>query len=81
MRLLFQPYTKNFGINVLQLNHIDFAIEEDVQNNLVYWAKLFNASTWEEFRALANNNDSIKEVDDLIFTLNTDNQAKERSSR
>ena len=47
------------------------------QNNLVYWAKLFNASTWEEFRALANNNDSIKEVGDLIFTLNTDTQAKE----
>ncbi|MBQ9589722.1 MAG: hypothetical protein IJR29_06010, partial [Butyrivibrio sp.] len=46
-------------------------------NNLVYWAKLFNATTWEEFRALANNNDSIKEVGDLIFTLNTDNQAKE----
>ena len=62
---------------MLQLNHIDLATKEDVQNNLVYWAKLFNASTWEEFRALANNNDSIKEVGDLIFTLNTDNQAKE----
>ena len=72
-----QPYTKNFGINVLQLNHIDLATKEDVQNNLVYWAKLFNATTWEEFRALANNNDSIKEVGDLIFTLNTDTQAKE----
>ena len=72
-----QPYTKNFGINVLQLNHINLATKEDIQNNLVYWAKLFNATTWEEFRALANNNDSIKEVGDLIFTLNTDNQAKE----
>ena len=62
---------------MLQLNYIDLATKEDVQNNLVYWAKLFNATTWEEFRALANNNDSIKEVGDLIFTLNTDNQAKE----
>ncbi|WP_026497127.1 Rpn family recombination-promoting nuclease/putative transposase [Butyrivibrio sp. WCD3002] len=40
------PYTDKFGINVLQLNHIDKATEDDISNNLVYWAKLFKANTW-----------------------------------
>ena len=72
-----QLYTDNFGINVLQLNHTDIATTEDIGNKLVYWAELFKASTWEEFKALAKDNPEIKEVGNLIFTLNYDNQAKE----
>ena len=73
----YKPYTKNIGINVLQLNHIDMATEEDVSNNLVYWAKLFNASTWEEFKDLAKDNKAIEEVGNMIFTINSDDQTKE----
>ena len=62
---------------MLQLNHIDLATEDDKANNLVYWAKLFNASTWEEFTALAGDNPDIEEVGTMIFTLNTDNQTAE----
>ena len=40
-----QPYSTDFCINVLQLNHIDKATLEDIDNNLVYWAKLFKAKT------------------------------------
>ncbi len=72
-----KPYTKYFGINVLQLNHIDLATEKDIANNLVYWAKLFNATTWEEFKMLAADSPEVKEVGTLIFTLNTDNQTAE----
>ena len=71
------PYTTDFGINMLQLNHIDKATEDDVKNGLVYWAKLFMAETWEEFKALADGNEVIEEVGALIFELNYDNQAKE----
>jgi len=70
-------YTDKFGINVLQLNHIDIATEEDISNNLVFWAKLFNATTWEEFKALAKDHPDIKEVGNLIFELNYDNRAKD----
>ncbi len=73
----YTPYTKNFGINVLQLNHIELATEEDKANNLVYWAKLFNATTCEEFKMLAADSPEVKEVGTLIFTLNTDNQTAE----
>jgi predicted transposase/invertase (TIGR01784 family) len=70
-------YTDKFGINVLQLNHIDIATEEDISNNLVFWANLFNATTWEEFKALAKDHPDIKEVGNLIFELNYDNRAKD----
>ena len=62
---------------MLQLNHTDFATKEDVNNNLVYWANLFKATTWEEFKNLAQNHPDIEEVGNLIFELNYDNQAKE----
>ncbi|WP_026655719.1 Rpn family recombination-promoting nuclease/putative transposase [Butyrivibrio sp. AE3003] len=70
-------YTDKFGINMLQLNHTDLATQEDVRNNLVYWANLFKATTWEEFKNLAKNHPDIEEVGNLIFELNYDNQAKE----
>ena len=72
-----KPYTKNFGINVLQLNHTKEATTEDINNNLVYWAKIFKATTWEDFKALARGNSVIEEVGNMMFKLNTDNQAKE----
>lgn len=70
-------YTDKFGINMLQLNHTDLATQEDIVNNLVYWANLFKATTWEEFKNLAKNHPDIEEVGNLIFELNYDNQAKE----
>ncbi|SFU93609.1 Rpn family recombination-promoting nuclease/putative transposase [Butyrivibrio sp. M55] len=70
-------YTDKFGINVLQLNHTDLATQEDINHNLVYWASLFKATTWEEFKNLAKNHPDIEEVGNLIFELNYDNQAKE----
>ncbi len=71
------PYTKKFGIKVLELNHTEYATKEDIDNNLVYWANLFKAETWEEFKALADGNPDIEEVGDMILELNTDDQAKE----
>ena len=72
-----EPYTDMLGINVLQLQYIDLATQEDIDNNLVYWAKLFMASSWEELQSLAQGREDIEEVADLIFSLNTDNQAQE----
>ena len=73
----YQPYTQKLGINVLQLNHTDKATQEDIENKRVYWAELFKASTWEEFKRLADDDAMIEEVATLIFELNTDNQKKE----
>ena len=52
-------YSDIIGINVLQLNHTNLATQEDIDNNLVYWANLFKATSWEEFKALAKDNPEI----------------------
>ena len=62
---------------MLQLKHIKYATQEDIDNNLVYWANLFMADTWESFKELVRNNPAIEEVGNLILELNTDNQSKE----
>ncbi len=72
-----RSYSDMLGINVLQLNHAELATQEDIDNGLLYWTKLFMAKTWEEMQALMLEHEEIEEVADLILELNTDNQAKE----
>ena len=57
---------------MLQLNLIDIATEEDISNNLAIWANLFNATTWEEFKALAKDYTDIKIVTSLSVCLERD---------
>ena len=70
-------YSNMLGINVLNLRYKDLATQEDIDDGLVYWAKLFMATTWEELASLVQGHDEVEEVADLILELNTDNQAKE----
>ncbi|WP_026517471.1 hypothetical protein [Butyrivibrio sp. MC2021] len=70
-------YSDMIGINVLNLKYINFATQEDIDNGLVYWAKLFMADTWEELQSLIIGHIDMEEVANLILELNTDNQAKE----
>ncbi|MBE5825129.1 MAG: Rpn family recombination-promoting nuclease/putative transposase [Butyrivibrio sp.] len=72
-----QIYSKNLSIGVLQLQYIDNATEVDSNNNLVFWAKLFNAKTWEEFKDIACDNPVIKEVGDLMLMMNMDQKERE----
>ena len=69
-------YTDKFGINMLQLNQTDLATQNDIDNNLVHWAEIFKATTWEEFKSLSKDDPAIKEVGNMIFELNYDNEAK-----
>ena len=71
-----QIYSDKISIGVVQLNQIENATNTDRENNLVYWAKLINAETWEEFRALANGSPAIEEVGDLMMQINADNEKK-----
>lgn len=57
---------------MVQLQYIENASKDDEDHNLVYWAKLFNATTWEEFRALAKGNPVIEEVGNLMLHMNVD---------
>ncbi len=72
-----EKYTDKISIGVVQLNQIENATQKDHDNNLVYWAKLINASTWEEFKALADGSPAIEEVGDLMLQMNVDSEKRE----
>ena len=69
-------YTPNFALNVLSLKHIDKATAEDEANSLVYWARLFKATTWEELKKLAEHSAAFEEVTDKMYKVNTDEQER-----
>ena len=71
-----QIYTKNLAINVLQLNHIELATEEDKANDLDHWAQLFAADTWEELKALVNEHPEFEEAVNMIYKANADDAVK-----
>ena len=52
-----------YVLNLLQTDNPDYEQEDP---ELYYWAKLFKAAEWEEFKMLAEKNEYIKEV---VFTL------------
>jgi len=66
---------------VLELNHTDNATQEDIDNDLVYWAELFKADTWEKFKELADGRPDIEEVGHLMLEVNADTLAKEKLER
>lgn len=72
-----QIYSKNFSIGVLQLQYRNKATRKDKSNNLVFWANLISAETWEEFKALAEDDPAIKEVGNLMLQMNADDATRE----
>ncbi len=69
-------YTTKFGINVLNLKHIDKATEDDIADELDIWARAFKAETWEELKMLAKEYENIKEVATSIYAVSEDDAVK-----
>lgn len=57
------------SLSVLDLTRIDLATEEDRQYQIDHWASLFSATTWEELKMLAQDNDYIKEASETVYHL------------
>ncbi|MCR4739309.1 MAG: Rpn family recombination-promoting nuclease/putative transposase [Lachnospiraceae bacterium] len=69
-------YTTKFGINVLNLRHIEYATPEDKEDGLDIWARAFIAETWEELKMLAEKYENIKEVATSIYDVSEDEAVK-----
>ncbi|WP_022760719.1 Rpn family recombination-promoting nuclease/putative transposase [Butyrivibrio sp. AD3002] len=62
-------YSDKLQLRVLDLTQIELATDEDKAHNIDYWAKLFNAKTWEELNMLASEKDILKEASETVYTL------------
>lgn len=69
-------YNDNFTLNVLDLNQIELATEEDKAYQLDYWARLFRAKTWEELKMVSQNNTVFKEAGETLYKLNQDDEMR-----
>ena len=71
-----QPYSTLLSLNVLYLNRTDLATEEDIKHDLVYWAKLFQTTTWEDLKALCTAHPDFEEVAKAMYKSNIQSQEK-----
>ena len=62
-----QPYSTLLSLNVLYLNRTDLATEKDIKHDLVYWAKLFHTTTWEDLKDLCTAHHDFEEVEKTLF--------------
>ena len=82
-----QIYSSKFALNVLELRSINLATAEDKACKLDYWAKLFKATTWEEIKMLAEQNNAVHEAAVTMRELTADDkirlqcEARERYER
>lgn len=65
----FTKYSDKLRLSVLNLSQIQLATEEDKIWCLDHWASLFKATTWEEIKMLAQNNQYISEASETIYQL------------
>lgn len=63
-------YSDKFALHVLDLTQIQIATEEDKAYGLDRWAKLFKATTWEEFKMIAAKDEIMQEAGETVFKLN-----------
>ena len=65
-------YTDKFSLHVLELNHINLATDEDRYYKTDKWAALFKATSWEEIKMLAQENDYIMSAAKSMYSSVTD---------
>ena len=74
----YHIYSDKFALNVLNLKQIELATDEDRKWKLDHWARLFKATTWEEIRMIATDNEYLQEASNVLYDLNADFNVRER---
>lgn len=65
-------YSDKIILNVVDLTHIELATPEDREWGIDHWASLFKATTWEELKAMAQENQIMAEAVQTVYELTAD---------
>ncbi len=71
-------YSDKFRLSVLDLTQIDLATEEDRAYRIDRWAALFKATTWEELKMLAKNNQYIEDAVTTVRQLTQEEKIRQQ---
>jgi len=70
-------YSSKLALHVLQLNKEEHATEEDKMYQIDYWARLFKATTWEELKMLAQEQEILQSTVETIYCVSADDYTRE----
>ncbi|KAI4452603.1 hypothetical protein C823_007187 [Eubacterium plexicaudatum ASF492] len=62
-------YSDKFSLRMLDLTCIHLATQQDIACHLDRWARLFQATTWEEIKMIAKHHTDLIEASETLFTL------------
>ena len=65
-------FSDKFNLSVVDLTHIELATEEDRRYGMDLWARRFKATTWEEIKMLAAQNEYLEEATQELYKCNSD---------
>ena len=65
-------FTNKFKISVIELNQTKLATWKDKFYHLDKWAKLFTATTWEEVKMIAKDNEYLESLAEAVHMINLD---------
>lgn len=71
-------YSDKLSLHMLNLKYINLATEEDKAWGIDRWAALFKATTWEDIKMIAQNNEYLTAASNSIFRMNADDMARKR---
>lgn len=80
-RKTHQIFSDKIGIHVLCLPQIENATDEDRESGLYDWAKVFKATTWEELKALSENDQVIESTIVTMAELSENEKIREQLLR
>ncbi len=71
-------YSDKFRLSVLDLTQIDLATKEDRDYQIDRWAAVFKATTWEELKMLAENNQYIEDAVATVCQLTQEEKIRQQ---
>jgi predicted transposase/invertase (TIGR01784 family) len=71
-----KEYSELLGIKTLNLHHIKNATADDIRSGLVYWAKLFSATTWKQIKNISKRGGAFMEAVKQIYNVNLISEEK-----
>ncbi|MDO4333642.1 MAG: Rpn family recombination-promoting nuclease/putative transposase [Eubacteriales bacterium] len=74
-------YSDKIALNVLCLSQLENASEDDRVSGLYKWAKIFKATTWEEMKALTQNDKVLQETVVTLAELSEDEKIRQQCRR
>ena len=69
-------YSDKLRLSVVDLTHMELATEEDRLYHIDKWAALFKATTWEDIKMYAQNDEYIREASNTLYQLSQDENVR-----